>query len=47
LAGEGQLKAFRSRLPYQPSGRFPHFEALLRVNKWSGAAEVLAFRAIP
>jgi hypothetical protein len=46
LTSEDQLQAFRSKLPRKPLVRFPHFEVLLRTNKWSGGFEVVAFRLI-
>jgi hypothetical protein len=46
LTSRDQLRAFRSRLPPKPSASFPHFEVLLRANKWSGGFEMIAHRLI-
>ncbi len=47
LTNEDQVKALRAKLAPKGSGRFPHFEVLLRTNKWSGGLEVVAYRPVP
>ena len=46
LMNEEQLKALRAKLTPKGSASFPHFEVLLRTNKWSGGFEVVAFRRL-